>query len=125
MVMIDTDILIWMFRKKPEIKIQFEELVRSVDGKIYVTPIQIAEIYAGIRDAERDQTAIFFRVIRHIPIDDKIGQLAGEFLNRYQKSHNVTISDALIAATSLLHHCRLWTLNKKHYPMMKTEDFWK
>lgn len=125
MVMIDTDILIWMFRKKPEIKIQFEELVRSVDGKIYVTPIQIAEIYAGIRDAERDQTAIFFRVIRHIPIDDKIGQLAGEFLNRYQKSHNVTTSDALIAATSLLHHCRLWTLNKKHYPMMKTEDFWK
>lgn len=65
MIMIDSDILIWIFRKKPEIKMEFEQIVRTANGKIYVTPIQIAEIYAGIRDAERDQTAIFFRVIRH------------------------------------------------------------
>ena len=124
MLMIDTDILIWMFRKKPDIKMQFEQAVRTVNGKIYVTPIQIAEIYAGLREVEREQTASFFATMRHIPIDDKIGQCAGEFLQRYQKSHGVTLSDALIAAASHLHHCRLWTLNKKHYPMIAVENFW-
>jgi predicted nucleic acid-binding protein len=29
----------------------------------------------------------------------------------------------MIAAVSLLHHLKLWTLNKKHYPMISAEHF--
>lgn len=48
MIMIDTDIIIWLLRGKPEIKRAFNNLVNDVQGKVYVTPIQLAEIYAVI-----------------------------------------------------------------------------
>jgi predicted nucleic acid-binding protein len=123
MIMIDTDIVIWILRKKPEVKAKFDQVVIDAEGKVYVTPIQVAEIYAGIRDAERIETAEFFRALHHLPIDEGIGQQAGEFLRQYQKSHHVTLADAMIAAVSLVHHLKLWTLNKKHYPMLSTEHF--
>ncbi len=123
MIMIDTDIVIWILRKNPEIKAKFDQVVIDAEGKVYVTPIQVAEIYAGIREAERIQTAEFFGAIYHLPLDESIGQQAGEFLLQYQKSHNVTLADAMIAAVSLVHHLKLWTLNKKHYPMLSTEHF--
>jgi len=123
MIMIDTDIVIWILRKKPEIKAKFDQVVIDAGGKVYVTPIQVAEIYAGIREAERIQTAEFFGAIHHLSLDESIGQQAGEFLRQYQKSHNVTLADAMIAAVSLVHHLKLWTLNKKHYPMLSTEHF--
>jgi len=124
MIMIDTDILIRIFRKKPEIKARFDQAVRDVQGDVYVTPIQVAEIYGGIRKSERAETAAFFQAIRHLEITEAIGQQAGEFMNQYQKSHNVTLADALIAAASSRHHFRLWTLNRKHYPMMLPEHFY-
>jgi predicted nucleic acid-binding protein len=125
MVMIDTDILIWILRKKPEIKAKFEQVVKDVQGNVYVTLIQVAEIYAGIRESERVETAEFFHAICHLEITEAIGQQAGEFLNQYQKSHHVTLADALIAAASLRHHFKLWTLNRKHYPMMLPEHFFE
>lgn len=123
MLMIDTDIVIWILRKKPEIKAKFDQAVIDTEGNVYVTPIQVAEIYAGIRDAERVETAEFFRVLHHLQLDESIGQQAGEFFRHYQKSHNITLADAMIAAAALAHHFKWWTLNKKHYPMLSSEQF--
>lgn len=123
MMMIDTDIMTWILRKKPEIKAQFDQTVIDSEGNIYVTPIQVAEIYAGMREAERVQTAEFFHALHHLQLDEAIGQQAGEFLRQYQKSHHITLADAMIAAAALAHHFTLWTLNKKHYPMLSPEQF--
>jgi len=43
--------------------------------------------------------------------------LAGEYLRRYNKSHNLKIADALIAASAVQNQADLWTRNRKHYPM--------
>jgi predicted nucleic acid-binding protein len=49
-----------------------------------------------------------------------------EWLRGYQpfvaKSHSVELGDALIAACASSEGLKLWTLNKKHYPM-KDIDF--
>lgn len=38
-------------------------------------------------------------------------------------SHNVTLADALVAACSRVNNLKLWTMNKKHYPMLEEDEF--
>jgi predicted nucleic acid-binding protein len=123
MIVIDTDIIIWILRGNKEIKEMFKKTIKQTKGSIFVTPIQLAEIYAGIREKEKIDTEIFLDSFSILNIDVKIGKLAGEFMNKYQKSHNIAINDALIAASAKIHGLRLWTLNKKHYPMLEKKDF--
>ncbi len=44
-------------------------------------------------------------------------------MQTYRKSHHVTLSDSLIAASTVLNNLKIWTLNKKHYPMISQKDF--
>ena len=125
MIILDTDILIWVLRKNKEIKNKLIKATLETDGGLYITPIQIAEIYAGIRPSEEKIIKKFLNSFNIIPIDVQIGELAGRFINQYRKSHSVEIADAIIAAASIVNNFKLWTLNKKHYPMIKKENFYE
>ena len=125
MIILDTDILIWVLRKNKEIKNKLIKATLETDGGLYITPIQIAEIYAGIRPSEEKIIKKFLNSFNIIPIDVQIGELAGRFINQYRKSHSVEIADAIIAAASIVNNFELWTLNKKHYPMIKKENFYE
>ena len=59
MIVVDTDVIIWLLRGDEQIKEQFSEIIDQTGGFIFITPIQVAEIYAGIRDNERIDTEIF------------------------------------------------------------------
>ena len=124
MIILDTDILIWVLRGNVEIKEKLEKAVNETDGSLYITPIQIAEIYAGMRKSEENITKGFLNSFNIIPIDAEIGRLAGKFINQYRKSHSVEIADAIIAAASIVNSFKLWTLNKKHYPMIEEAGFY-
>ncbi len=52
MIVIDTDVLIFILRGNEGIKRRFKELVFQTEGYIFITPIQIAEIYSGLRDKD-------------------------------------------------------------------------
>jgi len=121
MILVDTDVLIWILRGKKEVVEKFRKLVVQHNGLIFITPVQVAEIYAGLREKEKDKVISFLQSLRTIIIDYEIGKLAGEFMNKYKKSHNLTLADSLIAASAKIHSCKLWTLNKKHYPMFRPE----
>jgi len=125
LIILDTDILIWVLRKNKEIKNKLIKATLETDGGLYITPIQIAEIYAGIRPSEEKIIKKFLNSFNIIPIDVQIGELAGRFINQYRKSHSVEIADAIIAAASIVNNFKLWTLNKKHYPMIKKENFYE
>jgi len=125
LIILDTDILIWVLRKNKEIKNKLIKATLETDGGLYITPIQIAEIYAGIRPSEEKIIKKFLNSFNIIPIDVQIGELAGRFINQYRKSHSVEIADAIIAAASIVNNFELWTLNKKHYPMIKKENFYE
>ncbi|MEE9429821.1 MAG: type II toxin-antitoxin system VapC family toxin, partial [Melioribacteraceae bacterium] len=96
-----------------------------IKNKLFVSPISIAEIYAGARPKEEKFINAFFSLIETISIDNTTGKLAGQYLNKYSKSHNVEIADSFIAATVNNYSLTLWTLNKKHYPMIKRSEFYK
>ena len=125
MILVDTDVLIWVLRGKKEVVEKFRKLVIQFNGFIFITPVQVAEIYSGLREKEKDKVMSFLQSLRTIAIDYDTGKLAGKFMNKYKKSHNVTIADSLIAATAKIQSFKLWTLNKKHYPMFRQEEFFE
>ncbi|MBI1723634.1 MAG: type II toxin-antitoxin system VapC family toxin [Gemmatimonadetes bacterium] len=83
----------------------------------YCTAIALAEIYAGLRAGEEPLTAAFFEARGEVVLDGVVGRRAGAYLARYARSHAVELGDALVAAAAASSGLRLWTLNRKHYPM--------
>jgi predicted nucleic acid-binding protein len=83
----------------------------------YCTAVAWAEIYAGIRSGEEPLTQAFFEARGEIVLDATVGRRAGAYLARYGRSHGVELADALVAAAATTSGVRLWTLNRKHYPM--------
>ncbi len=122
-VLLDSDIIIWFLRGKEDVVSVIHNLI--IKNKLFVSPISIAEIYAGARPKEEKFINAFFSLIETISIDNTTGKLAGQYLNKYSKSHNVEIADSFIAATVNNYSLTLWTLNKKHYPMIKRSEFYK
>ena len=119
MIIFDTDVLIWILRGRKEIILKAEKLINETNGYVYITPVQIAEIYAGARKKELKQIEKLINSFRKIEINEEIGKLSGEFMKKYRKSHNVELADSLIAACCKVYGFKLWNLNKKHYPMIK------
>jgi predicted nucleic acid-binding protein len=83
----------------------------------YCTPIALAEVYAGIGAGEEPLTEAFFEARGEVVLDARVGRRAGAYLARYARSHGVELADALVAAAAATTGFRLWTLNRKHYPM--------
>lgn len=125
MVIIDSDILIWVLRGNPQITEKFNKTVSETEGNIFITPVQIAEIYAGVLPKEKAMVESFMSSLGVIAIDEKIGRQAGDFINKYGKSHSVTLADALVASASSISGYGMWTRNKKHYPMLEADEFFE
>lgn len=122
-VLIDSDILIEVLRQRnPEITRRWIELA-GTSAPVAYSPVSSAEIWHGACAPERDAISALFSALTCIPIDAVIGKRAGEYLARYHASHAMGTGDALIAATSSVHDLRLWTRNRKHYPMRDVHHF--
>ena len=115
--LIDSDIVIEVLRARDQaILSQWNALADRSDA-ILISPITIAEIWAGALPSEHQVISRFFAPLACVPINHETGQWAGDYLRQYSKSHNLKIADALIAATTVQNHAQLWTRNRKHYPM--------
>ena len=122
-VIADSDILIWHLRGMNEI---VKEVVSLISKDIlFITPVNIAEIFAGSKKKEEETITNMFSSMHVIEINDEMGKNAGKFLNQFSKSHNLEIADALIASAVVYGKVKLWTLNKKHYPMLQKNDFYE
>lgn len=116
-VLIDSDILIEVSRGRDlAILTQWSQLALS-KLPLFCSPVTVAEIWHGARPLEHAAITALFSVVQCVSIDLPIGYRAGEYLRRFAKSHHVELGDALIAATASLHNLKLWTRNRRHYPM--------
>ena len=118
-VLIDSDIIIWLLRGDSKITGKLKKLYEEYF--LFTTPITVAEIYAGVRKNEEKIVAEIFQSIEVLTINKEIGVLAGEWINKYGKSYSVELADALIAASTNIYDLKLWTMNIKHYPMLKKD----
>jgi predicted nucleic acid-binding protein len=116
-VLVDSDILIEVSRGGNEaILSEWGSLCESRVVILY-SPVSAAELWAGARRDEYEATAQLFLSLDCAPIDHSIGEMAGEFMRRYAKTHDLKLGDALIAATATKNRAQLWTRNRKHFPM--------
>jgi predicted nucleic acid-binding protein len=116
-VLVDSDILIEVSRgKNQDILSRWMKLADSEDAILY-SPVSMAELWAGARPSEHEAITGLFRALACAPINGEVGRQAGDYLQKYRKSHSLELGDALIAAAALLNRAHLWTRNRKHYPM--------
>jgi predicted nucleic acid-binding protein len=122
-VILDSDVAIEVLRQRDDgIQSRWAELAAS-DALLLYSPVSAAEVWHGTRGAERESVSAWFAMMTCVPIDSAIGIKAGEYLRQFHRSHSVELGDALIAATASIHGLRLWTRNKKHYPMRDIQLF--
>ena len=115
-VVYDSDVIIDILRGRTNVLESARELEeRGVPT--YCTPIAVAEVYAGIRAGEEPLTEAFFEARGEVVLDARVGRRAGAYLARYARSHGVELADTLVAAAASTAGFRLWTMNRKHYPM--------
>ena len=122
-VLVDSDIVIEVLRNRnSEIRESWEALSEAAVSVAY-SPVTAAEIWHGARPPESSPIERLFSALACIPIDAEIGRQAGNFMRRFRPSHGLELGDALIAATASLHGLRLWTRNRKHYPMRDVQFY--
>jgi predicted nucleic acid-binding protein len=122
-VLIDSDILIDVSRgRDTDLVARWIELGAS-DALIVFSPVSAAELWAGARPAQHAVLEALFQALVCVPLDAEVGRRAGEYLRRYRKSRSVELGDALIASSAVASGARLWTRNRKHYPMPELQFY--
>ena len=115
-VLLDSDVVIEVLRGRKATLAALSSLEAS-GVATFTCGVVVAEILAGLRTGEEAATESFFHARGDVVIDGTTGRRAGSYLARYARSHGVEIADALVAAAAATTGLRLWSLNRKHYPM--------
>jgi predicted nucleic acid-binding protein len=113
----DTDFLIWLQRGNDKAA---NALDRVRDRSMSI--ISYMELVRGARDHhERDEIKKFMgrQGLDLIPLTEQVGHRASIYVEQFAKSHGMSITDALIAATAVEHRQPLLTGNARHYRQIR------
>ena len=81
-------------------------------------PINITEVYAGLRPKEERAAENLLSSLQYFPIPLQAARLAGELRRGYaRKGVALNLGDVLIAAVTIYNDLTLMTDNVKHFPM--------
>lgn len=117
-VVVDTDILINFLRGKEKAKEFLLSLVEN--STIYCSAITVAEVYAGMKEHEKERTTELIESLNIADVTLAIAEKAGEYRRTIMKQ-SLELDDCLIAATAFVKGSVLATGNGKHYPMSDIE----
>ena len=113
MIVCDTNILIEFYKKTPHI---VQELHAIGYTHLAISAITQAELYFGARDkAELRKIRAHLSLLTVLPLTHSISGRFIELMERYCLSHKLSLPDAMIAATSVIHQHELYTLNHKDF----------
>ena len=114
-VIIDTDIALDYLRGREYAK----DLLKSWwnNNIAYISILTAYELYAGIKEDEKEATENFIAACRIEPITLEIAERAGELFRRYRKRGlSPTAADCLINATAIINEHKIATRSISHYP---------
>jgi len=94
-----------------------EQLVEQ-GNSLACCPVNITEVYAGLRSGEETKTEAFLDSLECLPVTPEIAKQAGLLRRDWQrKGHTLSYTDVTIAAVALSNEVPLLTDNRKHFPM--------
>ena len=114
-MILDSDVLIEILRGNLQTSRWVATQAASGETLRY-SPVTRAEVTAGMRRGEEEGVTALFAGLNPVTIDGITGELAGDRLRRYRRSHGLELGDAMIGAAVLQHGERLATFNRRHYP---------
>ncbi len=116
-LLLDTSIIIDAINEKKHRRQFLRGLVEQ--GNILACcPINITEVYAGMRPKEEAQTTSFLTSLNLFPITFFVARLAGELKRDFSKKGvTLSVTDSLIAAVAIEYQLALLTDNTKDFPM--------
>jgi predicted nucleic acid-binding protein len=80
--------------------------------------INVAEVYAGMREPETEKTEALLRSLEYVPISWEASKLAGELRQEWaRKGKTFLLADMIIAAVCLTGALTLITDNRKDFAM--------
>lgn len=115
MILCDTNILVELYKNTPLI---IEELRYIGLQELAISTITKAGLYFGaLNKRELDKMRKHLALLSHFPIDIIVSDTFLRLMESYSLSHKLSLPDALIAATSLVHNVKLYTLNTKDFDL--------
>jgi predicted nucleic acid-binding protein len=115
--LLDTSVIIDALNGKQNRAQLFKELLQQ-GHLLACCPINVTEVYAGLRSHEDSRTRELLESLQYFPITFPIACLAGLLKRDYgRKGITLATTDAIIAAVGIHEQLTLITDNLKHYPM--------
>ncbi len=117
MILCDTNIFIEIYRGNNSI---IDILQTIGQQNIAVSDVTCAELLYGARN--KNELQIIRKDLNKLtilPIQTDISALSVELVEKFSLSHNLSLPDALIAATALIHDIELYTMNTKDFRFLK------
>jgi hypothetical protein len=113
LVLCDTDIIIELYKNNTSIIAALHKIGQE---NIAISLITAGELLFGaINKRELNRISKDIANLHNLPLNEAIGILALDLLQKYTLSHKLMLPDALIAATALHHEISLYTLNQKDF----------
>jgi len=119
MILLDSSILIELFRKKDKEKTLFYSLAKTYKT-ICISSITYYEIGIGNRKSHSDYWEKLSENLRILPLDKDCSDNAiSIYLDLLKANKMIDLADILIGATALTHNLPIATLNDKHFNRIK------
>jgi len=107
MIFLDTCLLIDYSKEKIDIDMTKEYCISSI--------VSLEFKVGALNKRELKKINRILSEVKLLDLDQDIFELADKLIERYALSHNMSIYDAIIAATCLIYDLPLWTYNKKDF----------
>ena len=115
--LLDTSVIIDSINDKRSRRRLLRDLLEA-GNTLACCPINITEVYAGLRPAEEASTAAFLSSLNYYPITFPAARMAGEIKRDFGKKGMIlSVADTLIAAVAIHNELTLITDNIKDFPM--------
>jgi len=119
--LVDTSVLIALFRKNEDAKIALDSLVAN---ETYICDITFLEILTGCFTTEKREYALnFLEVYGLLKNNEKVSDKSMQLMQRYCVRHSgqpiLRLADCLIAAFAIHHKMELLTFNKKDFDFIQ------
>lgn len=113
MILIDSTLVIDLTRSSA----RAQQWVGRQTSVLAASEVTRAEVLRGARSGERRLIRGAFGQLRWFPVEEEVAARAGELGRRFRRSHDLAVTDLLIAATAEVHGLPLATSDVRHFPM--------
>ena len=115
--LLDTSVIIDVLNNKRNRPALLLELLNA-GHLLACCPINITEVYAGLRPKEETATEEFLASLKYYPITQQAARLAGLLRRDYgRRGTTLNLGDVMIAAVGIENELTLLTDNVKDFPM--------